>query len=139
LVRRRWRGCAAGLAVFVLTGLLVVSPGPALGQPGPPDRLRERCEAALPQAKIDPIMAKYRGRLTSAREAVMREERALFALLVADSPTRAAVDTQAGKTETARTLYSRVRLDVLWELRSVVPAADREIAFRCAEFLMRRR
>jgi len=139
LVRRKWQVCAAGLAVLVLAGLLIVSPGPALGQPGPRDRLRERCQAVLPQAQVDPIVVKYRDRFTAAREAMVREERALRALLIADNSTRAALDAQFVKTEAARTALSRVRLDMLWDLRSVIPATNREIAFRCAEFLMRRR
>lgn len=139
MVRRKWQVCAAGLAVLVLAGLLIVSPGPALGQPGPRERLQERCQTVLPQAQVDPIVVKYRDRFTAAREAMVKEERALRALLIADNSTRAAVDAQIVKTEAARTALSRVRLDMLWELRSVIPATNREAAFRCAEFLMRRR
>jgi len=93
----------------------------------------------LPEAQVNPIVVKYRDRLTAAREAMIREERALRALLVADASTRAALDAQIVKTEAARTALSRVRLDLLWELRTVIPATNREAAFRCAELLLRRR
>ena len=139
MVRRQWQVYSAGLAVFVLAGLLIVSPGPASAQPGPRDRLQERCQTVLPQAQVDPIVAKYRDRFTAARESMLREERALRALLIADNATRAALDAQIVKTDAARSALSRVRLDMLWELRSVIPATNREAAFRCAEFLMRRR
>lgn len=139
MVRRNWQVCAAGLVVLVMAGLVVVSPGPALGQPGPREGLRERCQAVLPEAQVNPIVVKYRDRLTAAREAMIREERALRALLVADASTRAALDAQIVKTEAARTALSRVRLDLLWELRTVIPATNREAAFRCAELLLRRR
>jgi hypothetical protein len=139
LVRRKWQGWAAGLVVLVFAGLLIVSPDPAMGQPGPRQRIRERCEAVLPQAQVDPVLAKYRDRLAGAREAAVKEERALRALLVADNSTRAAVDAQVLKTEAARSALTRVRLDMLWELRSVIPATNRAAAFRCAEFLALRR
>ena len=139
MVRWQWQLGAAVLAVLVLAGLLIGSPGPALGQPGPRNRLRERCQAVLPQGQVDPIVAKYRDRFTAAREAMGREERALRAVLLADNSSRAAFDAQLVKTELARMALSRVRLDMLWDLRSVIPATNRAIAFRCAEFLMRRR
>lgn len=139
MARRRWQGYGAGLAVLVLAGLLVVSPDPALGQPGPRERLQERCQAALPQAQVDPIVVKYRDRFTSARDAMVKEERALRALLIAENSTRAALDTQLVKTEAARSALSRVRMDMLWELRSVIPTTNRAVAFRCAELLLRRR
>jgi hypothetical protein len=122
-----------------MVGLLIASPGPALGQSGPRERLRERCRTALPQAQVDPIVAKYRDRLTAAREAMMKEERGLRALLIADNSTRAALDAQIIKTEAARSALIRVRLDMLWDLRAVIPATNREVAFRCAELLLRRR
>lgn len=139
MVRWQWQLGAAVLAVLVLAGLLIGPPGPALGQPGPRNRLRERCQAVLPQGQVDPIVAKHRDRFTAAREAMGREERALRAVLLADNSSRAAFDAQLVKTELARTALSRVRLDMLWDLRSVIPATNRAIAFRCAEFLMRRR
>ncbi len=141
MVHRQGQLYAAGLAVVVVAGLLIMSPGPALGQPGPQNPSREQCEAVLPQAQVDPIVAKYRDRLAAARETMVKEERALFALLVADSSTRPALEAQIVKTEAARTALSRVRLDMLWELRSVIPATNRDIAFRCAErrLFMRRR
>ncbi len=139
MVRRKWQVCAAGLAVLMFAGLLIVSPGPAMGQPGPRERIRERCQAVLPQAQVEPVLGKYWDRLTTAREAMVKEERALRALLVVDNSTRAAVDAQTLKTDAARSALTRVRLDILWELRSVIPATNREAAFRCAELLMLRR
>lgn len=138
MVRRRSQVVAAGLAA-VLAGLLLVSPGPALGQPWPRGRIRERCESVLPRAKVAPIVARYRDRIVTARQTVGENERALRALLIADNSTRAALDAQIAKTEAARSALSRVRVDLLWELRSVVPAADRGLAFRCVAFYMRRR
>lgn len=139
MARQKWPVYAAGLAVLIMAGLLIISPGPALGQPGPRERLQERCQTVLPQAQFDPIVAKYRDRLTAVREAMAREERALRALLVADNTTRAALDAQLVKTESARTAVTRARMDMLWELRSVIPATNREAAFRCADFFLFRR
>jgi Spy/CpxP family protein refolding chaperone len=82
---------------------------------------------------------KYRDRFIAAREAMMKEERAMRALLVADNSTRAAVDAQIIKTEAVRSALLRVRLDMLWDLRSVIPATNRAAAFRCAELLLLRR
>jgi len=135
LVRRKWQAYAAGLAVVVFAGLLVVAPGPAMGQPGPRGRVRDRCRAVLPPAQVAPVLAKYRDRLAAARQAMGKEERALRVLLVADNSTRAALDAQIIKTEAARSALSRVGLDMLWELRSVIPGVDRAAAFRCAGFL----
>jgi len=139
LVRRKWQLWAAGLAVLVSAGLLIVSPGPVMGQPGPRGRLRERCQAVLPKTQVDPVLVKYRDRFIAAREAMMKEERAMRALLVADNSTRAAVDAQIIKTEAVRSALLRVRLDMLWDLRSVIPATNRAAAFRCAELLLLRR
>jgi len=88
---------------------------------------------------VDPILARYRDRLRAAREDLRREERALRALLVADNSTRAAVDAQSQKVIGARNALLRVRLEMLWDLRSVIPAQDRDLAFRCAQALMMRR
>lgn len=133
---KRW--FAAGLAVIGVAGLLFVNA--ALAQQGPPGpRAAPQCQGVLP-SQADPILAKYRERAQTARDNAMKEERALFALLVADSTTRAAVDAQIAKTNDARSAFAKIRLDMLWELRSVIPAQNREQAFRCAEFsLLRRR
>lgn len=138
MVRRGWL-FAVGLAVIVLAGLLTVWPDQALGQPGRWARFRERCEAVLPEAQATPIAVKYRDRFAAAREAMIKEERALRALLVADNSTRPALEAQMVKTEAARSSVSRVRLDYLWELRSVIPATNRAAAFRCAQFYLIRR
>ncbi len=129
---------AAGLAVVVIAGLLFVNA--ALAQQGPPpgQPRAQQCQGAIPSA-ADPILAKYRDRAQAAREGVMKEERALFGLLVADNSTRAAVDAQVTKANDARTAFAKVRLDALWELRSVIPAQNREQVFRCAEFTLFRR
>lgn len=136
---RRWQLVAAGLAVLVVVGLLAVWPDQAAGQPGPRGRAREWCEAVLPEAVVVPIAVKYRDRLVAAREALIKEERALRALLVADNATRQALEAQMVKTEAARTAVTRLRLDFLWELRGVVPASNRATAFRCARYYLRRR
>lgn len=139
MVRRQWPVCAAGLAVLILAGLLLVSPEPAQGQPRRWARIRERCGAVLPRTQVDPLAVKYRDRFVAAREALGREERALRALLLADNSTRPALETQIVKTEAARAALARVRLDFLWELRSLVPVMNRAAAFRCARFYLRRR
>jgi Spy/CpxP family protein refolding chaperone len=100
--------------------------------------VEQRCAAVLPRQAAEQILANYRERLRTARENAVREERALRALLVADNSTKAALDAQTLKTNDARNALSRVRLDMLWDLRSVVPAQDRAIAFRCAERLLMR-
>ena len=88
---------------------------------------------------MTPIAVKYRDRFAAARDALVKEDRALRALLVADNSTRPALEAQMVKTEAARSAVSRVRLDYLWELRGVIPATNRAIAFRCAQFYLIRR
>jgi len=84
--------------------------------------------------------APERERAQAARDNLMKEERALLTLLVADNSTRPAVEAQTVKANDARVAFTKVRLDLLWELRSVIPAQNRAQAFRCAEFsLVRRR
>lgn len=131
---RTW--LAAALAVAVLAGLLFVSS--ALAQQGPQRPSREQCASALPRETVNPVIERYRDRLRSAREAAVREERALRGLLVADNTTRAALDAQIARTNDARNAFARVRLDALWELRSVIPAQNREVALRCAERMLMR-
>lgn len=130
------RGVAAALVVAAGPLLFISS---AVAQPGPPGPSREQCQSVLPAQTVDPIVAKYRDRIRTARENLVKEERALASLLVADNSTRAALDTQMTKTNDARNAFARLRLDLLWELRSVVPAQNRELAFRCAERLLLRR
>jgi hypothetical protein len=140
LARRTWQITAAGLAILMLAGAVLVWPDTALGQMGRRARIRERCEAVLPESQVTPIAIKYRDRFAAAREALVKEERALRALLVADNSTRPALEAQMVKTEAARSAVSRVRLDYLWELRGIIPATNRAAAFRCAQFhLIRRR
>lgn len=138
MVAQTWRIWVAA-AALVAVGTIAVWPETAAGQMRRLPRFRERCEAVLPEAQAAAIAAKYRDRFAAARDALVREERALRALLVADTSTRAAVEAQMVKTEAARTALSRIRLDYLWELRSIVPAADRGLAFRCARFYLLRR
>lgn len=129
---------AAALVVAVLTGLLIVSS--ALAQQGPPsDSRRAQCQSVISQDAVNPVLARHRDRLQTARENMVREERALGALLVADNTTRAALDVQIIKSNDARNAFARARLDLLWDLRSVIPTQNREQAFRCTELLMRRR
>jgi hypothetical protein len=140
LARRTWQIGIAGLAILMLVGVFFVWPDTASGQMGRWARIRERCEAVLPESQVTPIAIKYRDRFAAAREALVKEERALRALLVADNSTRPALEAQMVKTEAARSAVSRVRLDYLWELRSVIPATNRAVGFRCAQFhLIRRR
>jgi hypothetical protein len=129
---------AAGLAVAVTAGLLFVTA--ALAQPAPPSPQQRgpMCQGVLP-SQADPILAKYRERAQTARDNVMKEDRALFALLIAENTTRAAVDAQTTKANDARSALARVRLDMLWDLRAVIPAQNREQVFRCAEFTLLRR
>jgi len=129
----------------VVAALLLVSTAGAQQQAPPPQApapqrpgVEQRCAAVLPRQAAEQILANYRERLRTARENAVREERALRALLVADNSTKAALDAQTLKTNDARNALSRVRLDMLWDLRSVVPAQDRAIAFRCAERLLMR-
>lgn len=129
----------------VVAALLLVSTAGAQPQAPPPQApapqrpgVEQRCAAVLPRQAAEQIFANYRERLRTARENAVREERALRALLVADNSTKAALDAQTLKTNDARNALSRVRLDMLWDLRSVIPAQDRAIAFRCAERLLMR-
>jgi hypothetical protein len=133
------------LILTVVAALLLVSTAGAQQQAPPPQApppqrpgVEQRCAAVLPRQAAEQILANYRERLRTARENAVREERALRALLVADNSTKAALDAQTLKTNDARNVLSRVRLDMLWDLRSVVPAQDRAIAFRCAERLLMR-
>jgi len=130
---------ASGLIVAVLAGLLMISS--ALAQQGPPPGARraQQCQSVISQDAVNPVLGRHRDRLQTARENMGREERALRTLLVADITTRAAVDTQIAKSNDARNAFARARLDLLWDLRSVIPAQNREQVFRCAELLIRRR
>ena len=130
---------AAGLVVVVLAGLLFISSALAQAPPGPRRDRAQQCQSVIPQDAVNPVLARHRDRLQTARENMMREERALRTLLVADSTTRAALDTQIAKSNDARNAFARARLDLLWDLRTVIPTQNREQAFRCAELLMRRR
>ena len=127
-----------GVIFTILAALLLVSTAAAQQQAPPPQqpRLEQQCASVLPRQAAEQILANYRDRLRTARENAVREERALRALLVADNSTKAALDAQNLKTNEARNALARVRLDMLWDLRSVVPAQDRAIAFRCAERLL---
>lgn len=130
----------AGLTVAVVAGLVVA--GAAFAQPVPPSpqpRGAQACQGVL-SSQAEAVVAKYRERAQAARDNLMKEERALLALLVADNSTRPAVEAQTVKANDARVAFTKVRLDMLWELRSVIPAQNRAQAFRCAEFsLVRRR
>jgi hypothetical protein len=138
--RRTWQGVtAAGLATLIVAGVLIISSDPVSAQMGRRARVRERCEAVLPETQAAPIAVKYRDRFAAARDALVKEERALRALLVADNSTRPALEARMLKTEAARSAVSRVRMDYLWELRGVIPATNRAIAFRCAQFYLIRR
>jgi hypothetical protein len=129
---------AAGLVVAVLAGLLVISS--AVAQQGPPgSRRAQQCQSVISQDAVNPILARHRDRLQTARANMGREEQALRTLLVAETTTRAAVDAQIAKSNETRNAFARARLDLLWDLRSVIPVQNREQAFRCAELLMRRR
>lgn len=131
------------LILTVIAALVLVSTAaaqqPAPAQPGPQrPNLQQRCAAVLPRQAVEQIAANYRERLRVARENLVREERALRALLVADNSTKAALDAQSVKANEARAAVQRVRLDMLWDLRAVIPAQDRQVAFRCAEMLLMR-
>ncbi|MGH2397466.1 MAG: hypothetical protein ACRDFW_10860 [bacterium] len=129
---------AAGLVVAVLAGQILISSAVAQqGQPG--SRRAQQCQSVISQDAVNPILARHRDRLQTARENMGREERALRTLLVAETTTRAAVDAQIAKGNETRNAFTRARLDLLWDLRSVIPVQNREQAFRCAELLMRRR
>lgn len=131
------------LILTVIAALVLVStaaaqqPAPAQPRPRRPN-LQQRCETVLPRQAVEQIAANYRERLRVARENLVREERALRALLVADNSTKAALDAQSVKANEARAAVRRVRLDMLWDLRAVIPAQDRQVAFRCAERLLMR-
>ncbi len=128
----------AGLAIALLTGSVPVST--TLAQQARPTRPgASQCESVLPSRMADPIVAKYRERLRTARDNMIKEERALIGLLAAENTTRAAAEGQVTRINDARNALARVRLDMLWELRSVVPAETREQAFRCAGRLLFRR
>lgn len=134
-----------GVIMTIVAALLLVSSAAAQQQsptqPAPQRQrpnLQQRCEAVLPRQAVEQIAANYRDRLRTARENVAREQRALRDLLVADNSTKAAVDAQQARAEAARTAMSRVQVDLLWDLRSVVPAQDRQLAFRCAQVMLRR-
>jgi Spy/CpxP family protein refolding chaperone len=132
---------AVGLVVVWATGLLFVSS--ALGQQQPPpqpsprgQQREQQCAAALPRQAVEAILANHREPLRAAREAMATQERALRTLLVADNTTRAALDAQIARTNDARNAFARARMNALWDLRSVIPAQDRQVAFRCAERLL---
>ncbi|HXF81130.1 MAG TPA: hypothetical protein VNN19_00020 [bacterium] len=126
------------VALLTVVFALLIGPVAAAQQPSAPPTFRERCAAVLPQSAVQQLVANYRERLRAARENLIREERALRALLVADAATRAALDAQLAKVNAARAALAKVRADVLWDLRAVVPAPDRPLAFRCAERLLLR-
>lgn len=134
-----------GLILTVAAALVLASTAAAQqqspAQPAPQRQrpnLQQRCEAVLPRQAVEQIAANYRERLRTARENLVREERALRSLLIADNSTKAALDAQSVKTNEARAAVQRVRLDMLWDLRAVIPAQDRQVAFRCAEMLLMR-
>ncbi|MDQ7842652.1 MAG: periplasmic heavy metal sensor [Armatimonadota bacterium] len=133
------------IALWTLVVAILITPTAAAQQPSSPQSSpgprgwARRCAAVLPRQTVDPIVARYRDRLRAARENLRREERALRALLIAETSTRAAVDAQSQKVIDARNALLRSRLDMLWDLRSVIPPADRDLAFRCAWALMMRR
>lgn len=134
---KRW--IVAGIAVTVLAGLVFA--GSALAQPAPPSSQQraQMCQGVL-SSQAEAVVNKYRERAQTARDNLTKEERALVALLIADNSTRAAVDAQTAKANDARLALTKIRLDMLWELRSIIPAQNREQVFRCAEFsLLRRR
>lgn len=128
------------MVVAALAGVLFA--GSAVAQPTPPSpqpRGAQMCQGVL-STQAEAIVTKYRERAQTARDNMMKEERALLALLVADNSTRAAVDAQTVKAADARMALTKIRLEMLWELRAVIPAQNRAQAFRCAEFsLLRRR
>lgn len=130
---------AAGLVVVVLAGLLFISSAVAQAPPGPRRDRVQQCQGVISQDAVNPILARHRERLQTAQQNMRREEQALHTLLVADATTRAAVDTQIAKSNDARNALARARFDLLWDLRSVIPAQNRDQAFRCAFLLMRRR
>jgi hypothetical protein len=130
---------AAGLVVVVLAGLLFISSALAQAPPGPRRDRTQQCQGVISQDAVNPILVRHRDRLQTARENMVREERALRALLVADTTTRGALDAQIIKSNETRNAFARSRLDLLWDLRTVIPAQNREQAFRCAELMMRRR
>jgi len=137
VIRRILIVLAAGLVVLSGAGP-GVSPVAAQPQAPPAQWPAQRCFSVLPRQTVEPILAKYRDRIRAARGALVKEERALRALLIADNATRAALDAQIAKTIEARNALARARLDALWELRAVIPAQDRALAFRCVERLLLR-
>ena len=134
---------ATGLVVVFATGLLFVAS--ALGQQQPPPQpsprgqaREQQCASVLPRQAVEAILANHREPLRAAREAMATQERALRSLLVADNTTRAALDAQTARSNDARNAFARARMNALWDLRSVIPAQDRQVAFRCAERLLLR-
>lgn len=140
LNRRLSAVLAAGLVVVFATGLLFVSS--ALGQQPPPQQSPDRrkgepqCTSVLPRQAVDAILANHREPLRAAAEAMRTQERALHTLLVADNTTRAALDAEIARSNDARNAFARARMNALWDLRSVIPAQDRQVAFRCAQRLL---
>lgn len=128
-----------GVVVLTLAVALLWAPSAGAQQP-PPGRpsWRQRCASVLPRQAVAPILASHRDRLRTARDNLIKEERALRALLIADNSTRPTLDAQSQKTIEARNALLRIRLDMLWELRGAVPAQNRAQAFRCVERLMLR-
>lgn len=132
---------AAGLVVVFATGFFFVST--ALGQQQPPPQptprgqaREQQCAAVLPRQAVEAILANHREPFRAAREAMVTQERALRSLLVADNSTRAALDAQIARSNEARNAFARARMNALWDLRSVIPAQDRQVAFPCAERLL---
>ncbi len=138
MVRSPTIALAIGLVLVLGAGVLLASSAQAQPTPAHPRAGQQLCQSVLPAQTTGPIIAKYRDRLRTARVAAVREELALRSLLIADSSTRAAVEAQMAKAAEARNTLTRVRVDVLWELRGVVPVQDRDLALRCAQRLLLR-
>jgi Spy/CpxP family protein refolding chaperone len=118
------------LAVILATGLWFVADSPdAFAQQ--PRRERQQCLTDAQRRQAEPIFDRHRVPLRNARFRVADESRALRRLLVAEGTTRAELDAQAGRLAEARNAAQRARLELLWELRTVVPADQRERAMRC--------
>jgi Spy/CpxP family protein refolding chaperone len=117
------------LAVILATGLWFVADSrDAFAQPR---RERQQRLTDAQRRQAEAIFDRHRVPLRNARFRVADESRALRRLLVADGTTRAELDAQAGRLAEARNAAQRARLELLWELRTVVPADQRERAMRC--------
>lgn len=117
------------LAVILATGLwFVADPPDAFAQPR---RERQQCLTDAQRRQAEPIFDRHRVPLRNARFRVADESRALRRLLIAEGTTRAQLDAQAARVADARNAAQRARLELLWELRTIVPADQRERAMRC--------